>query len=186
MSNPNSGIAPNDVISSADNYPVGGAGEQAESVETSSADPLAQPLDDQRERYLRLAAEYDNYRRRSRKELLDATMQGRADVIRGMLDSLNDLARFAHPAAAAADADTVIEGAAMVERNLMKALGSLGLEVIDPIGQPFDPSLHEAVSTEPAASPEQDHLVGKVYQPGYMLSGKLLRPASVVVKQWNG
>ena len=51
---------------------------------------------------------------------------------------------------------------------------------------PFDPTLHEAVTTEPALSPEDDHTVAKVFQPGYRFNGQLLRPARVVVKQWNG
>ena len=52
--------------------------------------------------------------------------------------------------------------------------------------QPFDPALHEAVGTEPALSAEDDHIVARVYQPGYVFNGQLLRPARVVVKQWNG
>ena len=61
-----------------------------------------------------------------------------------------------------------------------------GLELINPIDQTFNPELHEAVATEPALSREDDHLVSQVYQPGYVYKGQLLRPARVVVKQWNG
>ena len=68
----------------------------------------------------------------------------------------------------------------------MKTLAGHGLEIVDPIGRPFDPAFHEAVGTEPAASPEEDHLVARVYQPGYVFHGQLLRPARVVVKQWLG
>ena len=74
----------------------------------------------------------------------------------------------------------------MVERKLLKSLAGNGLEVVDPVDQPFDPEYHEAVATEPALSPEDDHMVGKVYQRGYVFNGQLLRPARVVVKQWNG
>jgi molecular chaperone GrpE len=74
----------------------------------------------------------------------------------------------------------------MVEKKLLKTLGSLGLEVINPTDEAFDPMLHEAVMTEPALSPEDDHLVARVFQLGYMFNGQLLRPARVVVKQWNG
>jgi molecular chaperone GrpE len=65
-------------------------------------------------------------------------------------------------------------------------LAAAGLEVIDPVDQAFDPALHEAIATEPALSPEDDHVVAQVYQPGYVFAGQLLRPARVVVKQWNG
>jgi molecular chaperone GrpE len=84
------------------------------------------------------------------------------------------------------DPATITQGADMVERKLHKVLASVGLEVIDPIGKPFDPALHEAVTTEPADSKGEDHVVGKVFQVGYRHHGQLLRPARVVVKQWNG
>jgi molecular chaperone GrpE len=58
--------------------------------------------------------------------------------------------------------------------------------VINPLDQTFDPTLHEAVATEPALSPEDDHTVARVFQPGYRFNGQLLRPARVVVKQWRG
>ena len=74
----------------------------------------------------------------------------------------------------------------MVEKKLLKALGAAGLEIVDPVNQSFDPQLHEAVATEPALSPEDDHVVARVYQVGYKFNGQLLRPARVVVKQWNG
>ena len=73
-----------------------------------------------------------------------------------------------------------------MEKKLQKTLGSLGLEVVNPVDEPFDPALHEAVMTEPAASPEDDHLIARVFQLGYLFNGQLLRPARVVVKQWNG
>jgi molecular chaperone GrpE len=74
----------------------------------------------------------------------------------------------------------------MVEKKMMKALGSAGLRVINPVGETFDPSLHEAVATEPTSAAEDDHVVARVYQPGYVFNTQLLRPARVVVKQWNG
>jgi molecular chaperone GrpE len=84
------------------------------------------------------------------------------------------------------DPATVTQGAEMVERKLMKVLSSVGLEAIDPVNQQFDPAVHEAVTTEPALSPEDDHIVSRVFQVGYRHNGQLLRPARVVVKQWNG
>jgi len=143
-------------------------------------------LEEHRDRYLRLAAEYDNYRKRTARERQEAQWRGQADMVKGMLDALDDLARFAHVDPATVDAKTVVEGAAMVERKLAKTLAGHGLEIVNPLDHPFDPALHEAVSTEPALSPEDDHLVARVYQPGYVFNGQLLRPARVVVKQWNG
>jgi len=147
---------------------------------------LERRLADQQERYLRLAAEYDNYRKRSVRERSEAQSRGQADLVKQLLDPLDDLARFAHVDPATVEAGTVVQGAEMVEKKLLKLLTSAGLEIIDPVNQTFDPTLHEAVATEPALSPEDDHVVSRVFQPGYLFSGQLLRPARVVVKQWNG
>jgi len=94
--------------------------------------------------------------------------------------------RFAHVDPDTVEAGTVVKGAEMVEKKLLKSLGTAGLEIVDPVNQTFDPTLHEAVATEPALSSEDDHVVARVYQVGYLFNGQLLRPARVVVKQWNG
>jgi molecular chaperone GrpE len=146
----------------------------------------ASELSDQRDKYLRLAAEYDNFRRRTTKERQEAQQRGQADLLKNMIDSLDDIGRFAHVDPATADAKTIVDGVSMVEKKLLKTLSGLGLEIINPIGEPFDPVQHEAVMTEPAASPDEDHLVARVFQQGYRFNGQLLRPARVVVKQWNG
>src|SRR5215213_5730679 len=150
-----------------------------------SADPQRE-LDAQRDKYLRLAAEYDNFRKRTARERQEAHLRGQADMLKGMIDALDDLGRFAHVDPATTDAKTVVEGAEMVERKLNKTLAGHGMEIINPVNHAFDPSLHEAVMTEPAASKDEDHLVSRVFQVGYLFNGQLLRPARVVVKQWNG
>jgi molecular chaperone GrpE len=147
---------------------------------------MQQRLAEQQERYLRLAAEYDNYRKRTARERGEQTARAQADLVKQLIDGLDDLTRFAHVDPATTDAGTIVKGVDMVERKLLKALTSAGLEVIDPINQSFDPTVHEAVATEPALSPEDDHVVSRVYQAGYRFNGQLLRPARVVVKQWNG
>lgn len=169
-------------LSTADAAHADERGTSADVAET----PLQRAIDEQRDRYLRLAAEYDNFRKRTVRERQDAEARGQADVVRGLLDALDDLARFAHVDPATADAKTVVEGALMVERKLLKSLGGHGLEIENPTDRPFNPELHEAVSTTPASSPEEDHFVAQVFQPGYVFRGQLLRPARVVVKQWQG
>lgn len=143
-------------------------------------------LSGERDRYLRLAAEYDNYRKRSAKERQDAGARAQADLVREMVEALDDVARFAHIDPATTDASTVVQGVDMVEKKLLKALGAAGLEIINPVGDTFNPALHEAVATEPTSAQEDDHVVSRVYQPGYLFKSQLLRPARVVVKQWNG
>ena len=158
--------------------PADGNPEAAETEEMS-------PLDAQRERYIRLAAEFDNYRKRTAKEMQQARSRGQGDLIRALLDSLDDLARFAHVDPAVTDCATIVTGVEMIEKNMLKAFAAVGVEVIDPVELPFDPNLHEAVSTQAAATPDEDHMVAQVYQRGYMLNGQLLRPARVVVKQYQ-
>jgi molecular chaperone GrpE len=153
---------------------------------TFAGDDLARELTEQRDKYLRLAAEYDNFRRRTAKERQESQLRGQADLLRGLIDPLDDISRFAHVDPQTTDAKTMVDAVSMVEKKLMKTLAGHGLEVVDPVGRPFDPAMHEAVMTEPAAVPEEDHLVARVFQPGYVFNGQLLRPARVVVKQWNG
>src|SRR5688572_27953134 len=150
-----------------------------------SSDTSSQ-LSEQIDKYLRLAAEYDNYRRRSMKERAEAASRGQAELVSKIVDAIDDLSRFAHIDPASTDAQTLHKGIELVEQKMLKALGAAGLEVINPLDQTFDPTLHEAVATEPALSPEDDHTVARVFQPGYRFNGQLLRPARVVVKQWRG
>ena len=158
----------------------------ADATLDASGDAVQRELQEQRDKYLRLAAEFDNYRRRTAKERQEAGARAQGDLMRQLLDALDDLERFAQVDPATATAQSVIDAVTMVGRKLVKALGAAGLEVVNPADQPFDPALHEALATAPAESAEQDSTVAQVYQPGYVFAGQLLRPARVVVRQWNG
>jgi molecular chaperone GrpE len=164
--------------------------DDAQAVQSASPatddDGAARELAEQRDKYLRLSAEYDNYRKRSARERLEAEARGQSSLIKQLLDPLDDLSRFAHVDPASTDPATIVQGVDMVERKLRKVLANAGVEVIDPVDAQFDPAVHEAVMTEPAASPEDDHVVSRVFQVGYAQGGQLIRPARVVVKQWNG
>ena len=144
---------------------------------------LQRDLTTERDKLLRLAAEFDNYRKRVMRERLEAEARGKAELVKDILEPMDDIARFAHVDPAVTDSATVVEGVSMVERKLEKLLRAAGLEIVNPVGEPFDPTKHEAVATEPAQSPEEDGTVGKVYQVGYTFKGQLLRPARVVVRQ---
>jgi molecular chaperone GrpE len=143
-------------------------------------------LDGLQDRYLRLAAEFDNFRRRMARERVELTTRAQADLLGRLLDGLEDLARFAHVDPAGTDAKTLHEGIDLVERKIWKGLSAAGLVRVDQTGVPFDPKVHEAVTTAPAADPSQDHTVGTVLQPGYLLGDQLLRPARVLVLTWRG
>jgi len=160
--------------------------DDADALTGTDAAGTQRELDEQRDKYLRLAAEYDNFRKRTARERQEAHWRGQADMLKGMIEALDDIGRFAHVDPATTDAKTVVEGVEMVERKLNKTLAGHGMEVINPIDHQFDPALHEAVMTEPAATKDEDHVVARVFQVGYLFNGQLLRPARVVVKQWNG
>ena len=167
-----------------DNLTAPGSGDGA--TATAPVDSVTRQLEEQRDKYLRLAAEYDNYRKRTAKERIEAEGRGQAQLISKLMEAIDDLARFAHVDPATTDAMTLHKGIEMVEQKMLKAMTAAGLEIINPLDQTFDPTLHEAVTTEPALSREDDGTVGKVFQMGYRFNGQLLRPARVVVKQWNG
>ncbi|MCC6245096.1 MAG: nucleotide exchange factor GrpE [Gemmatimonadaceae bacterium] len=137
------------------------------------------------DRLLRVAAEYDNFRRRAVKERQEAGWRAQGELVRGILDAIDDITRFAHVDPATVDAKTVVDGVLMVEKKIFKSLAGHGFETIDATGHPFDPTRHEAVSTAPAASEDEDGIVAVTFQVGYVINGHVLRPARVVVKQWN-
>jgi len=143
-------------------------------------------LSEQKDKYLRLFAEFENFRKRSVKERLDAESKGMAALITSLLDSLDDLGRVAHFDPVTTPAQAIAEGVALVEKKMLKSLSGLGLVVVSPESEKFDPAVHEALSAMPATSPEEDERVAQVYQVGYTFNGQLLRPARVVVKQWHG
>jgi len=157
-------------------------------VAPAASAPATEPseVDVWKDRHLRLAAEYDNFRKRTAKERAETWQRAQAELVSRLADALDDLSRFAHIDPAAIDSKTLHEGVDLVERKVWKELESAGVTRIDQAGVPFDPKVHEAVTTQPAAKPEQDHTVGQVVQPGYKMRDTLLRPARVVVLTWQG
>src|SRR6059036_1949550 len=141
---------------------------------------------DSKDRYLRLAAEYDNFKKRALRERTEAWQRAQADLVQRLVDGLDDLARFAHVDPAQTDAKTIHDGVDMVERKLWKALDAAGVTRVDQVGVPFDPHVHEAVTTRPADDAAKDHTVGAILQPGYRMGDALIRPARVIVLQWQG
>ena len=138
-----------------------------------------------KDRHLRLAAEFDNYRKRTAKERADLTDRAQADFVSKLLDVLDDMDRLV-ASDPATPLPTLREGLSAIDRKLWKDLEEAGVERIDPVGAPFDPSLHEAVSTVPAPDRSLDHTVSATFQPGYRFKGVLIRPARVQVYSDQG
>lgn len=139
-----------------------------------------------RERHLRLAAEFDNYRKRVERERGESWARAQAQLLERLLEPLDDLRRIATQDVEGSAAMTLKEGAGMVEKKFMRVLEAIGVEAIDAEGKPFDPTIHEALTTIPAETAEEDDTVAQVYQSGYLLKGILVRPARVVVKKHQG
>ncbi len=137
-------------------------------------------LHDMRDRHLRLAAEFDNYKKRVARERSELSDRAQATFIARLLDVLDDLDRLVATDSAAAP-DTLSAGLALVDKKLRKELESAGVERIDPVGQPFNPAEHEAVSIIPPPDAALDHTVSATFQTGYRFKGTLVRPARVQV-----
>jgi molecular chaperone GrpE len=146
---------------------------------------LETDLAELKDRHLRLAAEFDNYRKRSTRERAELADRAQGSFVAKLLDVLDDLDRLV-----ASDPATPLpslrEGLSAVDRKLWKELEDAGVERIDPVGTPFDPELHEAVSTVPAPNRSSDHMVSATFQPGYRFKGALVRPARVQVYSDQG
>lgn len=154
--------------------------EPVRALETA-VEQLQAELDGLNDRYLRLAAEFDNFRKRTLRERSDLRERAQADFARQLLETLDDLARVTALEAANVTVHDVIEGIHMVERKLMHVLERTGFERVGVAGDAFDPNHHEAVATQPAAGEAVPGTIGTVLQPGYRLGNVLLRPARVVV-----
>src|SRR5438093_696137 len=133
-----------------------------------------------KDKYLRLAAEYDNFKKRSVKERTDLWQRAQADLIQRLVDALDDLARFAHVDPVQTDAKTIHDGVDMVERKMWKVLEAAGVTRVDQVGVPFDPHVHEAVTTRPADHAAKDDTVVAVLQPGYRMGGAMERSRAPV------
>ncbi len=152
-------------------------------IETDLAE-LQSELDAARDRHLRLAAEFDNYRKRVVREQSESVVRAQANLLLKLLEVLDDLERFTEHSATA-DKDSLLHGVELIEQKLRRSLESSGLERIAAEDAVFDPATMEAIMTVPAATPEEDDHVADVFQPGYRYQGILLRPARVRVKKYG-
>jgi molecular chaperone GrpE len=160
---------------------VGAAADAAAEPVAEDIARLEREAAEMKERLLRTAADFDNFRKRAAREKAEAWGRAQGDVIQRILEAIDDLGRVAHLDPAQTSAESLHEGVGLVERKLLRVLESVGLERMDPSGQPFDPNAHEAVMTTPAPDADRDGCVATVFQAGYRLGGVLLRPARVAV-----
>jgi molecular chaperone GrpE len=154
---------------------------EASPVEASTAD--AAPEDDQAAKYLALAqrtqADFENYRKRAARENAAAADRGMAKLAKELLPALDHL-ELALRAAEEHGGGEFAKGIRQIQDEMMGALGRVGIQAYSPKGEPFDPSEHEAMASQPVEGAESG-TVTEVYQAGYRINGAVLRPARVVV-----
>jgi molecular chaperone GrpE len=145
------------------------------------ADKLEKELSEQRDKYLRLVAEFDNYRKRISRERVELMQTANTDFIVSLLDILDDCDRASEQMENTDDTDIIKEGALLIFGKLKNQLQARGLKEMITLHEDFDPELHDAIAEVPAPS---EDLKGKVIdniQKGYYLKDKLIRHAKVIV-----
>ncbi len=152
-----------------------------DAAESTELVALREEFDSLNDRHLRLVAEFNNFRRRSEQERRNVWSKAQADLVEKFLEVLDDLQRIAELDLSNATVDTIMEGVDLVERKFARTLEESGIEVIDPVGDEFDPERMEAMMRVPSDSQQQVGTVAQVLQKGYSLKDVLVRPARVSV-----
>jgi molecular chaperone GrpE len=138
-------------------------------------------LAEAKDKYLRLVAEFDNFRRRTAKERNELSQTAGRDIIQSLLVVLDDTDRAAKQLEASNDIEQVREGISLVFNKLHATLHNRGLRKMESMHQPFDTDLHEAITEIPAPTPDMVGKVIDVIEPGYYLNDKIIRHAKVIV-----
>jgi molecular chaperone GrpE len=150
-------------------------------ADESELDKKQQELNEMRDKYLRLVAEFDNFKKRTAKERIELMQTANKEVIISLLDVLDDSERAAKQIENASDINAVKDGVSLVFNKLKSTLQAKGLKPMESLHTEFNPDLHDAITEIPAPSEE---LKGKVIddmQKGYYLNDKLIRHAKVIV-----
>jgi molecular chaperone GrpE len=136
---------------------------------------------DNYDRYVRSVADLENHRRRTVREKEELRQFAASRVLEDLLPVIDNLGLgLAAAKAPNADLKTLVGGISMVAEQLKSSLANHGLKEVNPLGQPFDPNLHEAISQQPSAEVAEGSVI-TVVRVGFTLNGRLLRPASVIV-----
>ena len=138
-------------------------------------------IEDQKDKYLRLSAEFDNYRKRTVKEKADLILNGGEKSLSSILPVVDDLERALQTMEKATDVAAVKEGVELIYNKFISVLGQNGVKVIETKDKPLDTDYHEAIAVVPAPSEKQKGKILDCVQTGYTLNDKVLRHAKVVV-----
>jgi molecular chaperone GrpE len=154
--------------------------EQEAAAAQNELDSLRRELQDKQDRLLRALAETDNVRRRAQRDREDYLKYASESLLRDLVPVLDNLERALAAARTAGGAGTVVEGVELIQRELLRVLERSGLSRYSAVGQPFDPARHEAIARVVSTAAAPDTVVHET-APGYLLHGRVLRPALVAV-----
>ena len=138
-------------------------------------------IEEQKDKYLRLSAEFDNYRKRTMKEKAELILNGGEKSISSILPVIDDFERAIKTMETAKDVKAVKEGVELIYNKFMAVMAQNGVKVIETKDQPLDTDYHEAIAVIPAPSEEQKGKILDCVQTGYTLNDKVIRHAKVVV-----
>ena len=134
------------------------------------------------DRLLRMAADFENYKKRAAREKEDWTKFANEDLIKGVLPFIDNLERAVNHAQKVNDVGVLIEGVRLTLQQLLQSLNKFGLSFFESVGKPFDPAVHEAMLVVETDQYEPDQVIEE-FQKGYLLNDRLLRPATVSVSK---
>jgi len=155
--------------------------------ETPEVQPAAggQPESDMKDKYLRLFAEFENFRRRTARENIELIATANAKLISKLTEVLDNFELAFDPKNKGASPEDFEKGIKLIQSRFKNVLEDEGLEAIDPQGQEFDPNLHEALMQQPSETVPENHVM-LVAQKGWKLKGKILKHARVIVSLGKG
>lgn len=157
----------------------------SDSAEKTAADPLTEAQAEAKrlkDVLMRTAADFDNFRKRSRREIEDARKGAREELLKELLPVFDNLERAVASAQRASDIKSMADGVAMVLRQLKDTLGRNGIVRVETVGKPFDPQVHDAIQQLESDEHPPGTVVAEV-QPGYIQGERLLRAATVIVSK---
>lgn len=157
--------------------------EEQEIQESTEVDELTQKLAESNDKYTRLFAEFDNYKRRTSKERIELMQSAGKDVIVKLLPIIDDFDRAIQFMDEIPEDDPVKQGLDLVYQKLTKTFEQLGVKEIEVMGEAFDAEFQEAITLIPAPTPEMKDKVIDVVEKGYLLNNNVIRFAKVVVGQ---
>ena len=162
------------------------ASDELTDEKAENQDPLAEAnaeIEELKDKYLRSVAEFENYKKRTRKEVADLILNGGEKTVAAILPIIDDMERAIDNAGKAEDIKALEEGWELIFKKLMKTLESLGVKKIDTDGKDFDVDYHEAVAMVPGMGDDKKGKVIDCVQAGYMLNDRVIRHAKVAVGQ---